>query len=320
MPWCWSARPYRGRFSYAGPRDKRVAADVARPGRTPAGDPRASARCRHATARSPCRPRHSCAPTCRRDCVLAEVIADCLVTAASSNRARAGPCDGTSTTLERNAGHRRLHHHGGAVDARRARDARLDHVGLRHQHRHAAFAVHDERLQAGHAGARRAGACRLPGELRDRARTPLTRGGFAFRLGTTSVAADFIAEASRIDLNTAPARIALRPASPASARTATRPAPTRTSIVGYRSSPQDGTPDRRSRHLPRGRARPIGRAAHRSSTSAELGLVMGIPDPMVERVTPFVTVYCGQPQINIYECGAAGAGRASRHGPGAVSA
>ena len=34
---------------------------------------------------------------------------------------------------------------------------------------------------------------------------------------------------------------------------------------------------------------------------AELGLVMGIPEVMVERATPYLTVYSGQGQINILD-------------------
>ena len=36
------------------------------------------------------------------------------------------------------------------------------------------------------------------------------------------------------------------------------------------------------------------------SNFAGLGLVLGIPELMVERALPYLTVYSGQPQVNIF--------------------
>ena len=52
---------------------------------------------------------------------------------------------------------------------------------------------------------------------------------------------------------------------------------------------------------------------------AELGLVLGIPEAMVERAMPFVTVYSASRASTSDGRGAAGARRAARHGPGAGS-
>src|SRR5205085_2660138 len=34
--------------------------------------------------------------------------------------------------------------------------------------------------------------------------------------------------------------------------------------------------------------------------AGELSLVLGVPDVLIERASPFLTVYSGQPQINIF--------------------
>ena len=158
-----------------------------------------------------------------------------------------------------------------------------------------AFAVHDERLQAGELT--RAALELVAYRIKASQDMPLRRGGLVFRLGNASVTADFNSEAARIDLNSAPKALLAGlfvglGADPNAANTyADR-------IVGYRSSPQDGTPDAEaatyraagSLYAPRGA--PFQHAA-------ELALVIGIPDFMVERAMPFVTVYSGLPQVNI---------------------
>jgi len=67
-------------------------------------------------------------------------------------------------------------------------------------------------------------------------------------------------------------------------------------IIGWRTAPGSGTPDESSYYRAAGllyspRTAPFQHVA-------ELGLVLGIPEVLVERATPFLTVYSGQAGIN----------------------
>jgi general secretion pathway protein K len=126
-----------------------------------------------------------------------------------------------------------------------------------------------------------------------------TRGRFVFRIGNAQVTTDFNSETARIDLNAAPTELlsglfAALGAAPANAQTyADR-------IVAWRSPPSPNTADNEASnyraaglvYAPRGSQFPH---------ASELGLVLGIPDVMVERALPFLTVYSGRPQINILD-------------------
>jgi general secretion pathway protein K len=160
----------------------------------------------------------------------------------------------------------------------------------------AGFAVHDERLQAGTL-ARAAMELSVYRVNSVTAQGAPTRGSFAFRMGSASVATDFVAETARIDLNTAPREMlsglfvafgAARNAADAYAD----------QILAWRSIPAQGAPDPAAYY--RAAGLPYSPRGAPFQHVAELGLVLGIPEAMVERVTPFVTVYSGQPQINIY--------------------
>ena len=115
------------------------------------------------------------------------------------------------------------------------------------------------------------------------------------------VNAEFISETARIDLNAAPKELlaglfAALGAPRSAGRLLRRP---HHRLAQRR--PRAGDRRTRAAHLSRRRPALRRRAARRSRTSAELGLVHGIPEVMVERALPFLTVYSGQPQINIFD-------------------
>jgi len=126
-----------------------------------------------------------------------------------------------------------------------------------------------------------------------------TRGRFGFRLGRANVMVDFSSETARIDLNAAP-KVLLTgffDALGASHEDADRYADR---VIGWRTTPKPlaqvdeadlyrsgGLP-----YLPRGAP-----FAHAS----ELWLVQGLPPALVGRAIPFVTVYSGRPEINVFD-------------------
>ena len=159
-----------------------------------------------------------------------------------------------------------------------------------------AFAVHDERVQA-EALTRAAIELSLYNIVRD-AEQPPSRGAFAFRMGTANVAAEFNSEMARIDLNAATKQLlaGLFAGLGAPAQAADSYADR---IIGWRSTPAPGVPDESALYRTAGLAYSPRGAPFQHV--AELGLVMGIPEVMVERATPYLTVYSGQGQINILD-------------------
>jgi general secretion pathway protein K len=158
------------------------------------------------------------------------------------------------------------------------------------------FTVHDERLQA---ETLMRGAIELSVyRSTTNPQGALSRGSFAFRLGTANVATDFTAETARIDLNTAPrellAGLFVGLGAPRNAADGYAD-----QIIAWRSPPPESGPDPASYY--RAAGLPYSPRGAPFQHVAELGLVLGIPEPMVERATPFVTVYSGQPQINIFD-------------------
>jgi general secretion pathway protein K len=160
-----------------------------------------------------------------------------------------------------------------------------------------AFGVHDDRLKA--EGMVKAGVELTSYLITARPEQRETQGAFVLRMGQANVAVDFRSEAARIDLNAAPKELLAGlftafGASPANAETyADR-------VIGWRKPPAEAGADPESnayrtaglRYPPRG-----GNFAH----VGELSLVMGLPPLLVERVQPFVTVYSGQAQVNVFE-------------------
>jgi general secretion pathway protein K len=156
-----------------------------------------------------------------------------------------------------------------------------------------AFTVHDERLQA-ETMARAALELTVYQVSLDPQTAP-TRGSFAFRIGNATVATEFVAETARIDLNAAPKEllsglfVGLGATRGAADYYADR-------IVAWRSTSQPGAPEESSYYRAAGliyspRGAPFQHVA-------ELGLVLGIPEGMVERALPFVTVYSAQAGVN----------------------
>jgi general secretion pathway protein K len=160
-----------------------------------------------------------------------------------------------------------------------------------------AFTIHDERLQAETMARAAIELTVYQFNLQGQAAAP-TRGSFAFRIGNATVATDFVAETARIDLNAAPKEllsglfVGLGAPRPAADTYADR-------IIGWRSPPAENTAVEANLYRaagvvysPRG-----GLFQH----VAELGLVMGIPEIMVERALPFLTVYSGQAAVNVMD-------------------
>lgn len=159
-----------------------------------------------------------------------------------------------------------------------------------------AFTVHDERLQA---EAMVTASLELTAyQLAVPQETRPTQGSFTFRIGRANIGVDYRSEAARIDLNTAPKELLSGLFTVLGARRddadnyANR-------IFGWRLPPGDGVDAEASAYRTAGlRYQPRGAAfAH----VGELSLVLGVPELMVERATPFLTVYSGQPQINVME-------------------
>jgi general secretion pathway protein K len=127
-----------------------------------------------------------------------------------------------------------------------------------------------------------------------------TRGAFRFRLGGADVTVEFLSEAARIDLNTAPKGLiaglfAVLGAQPEAAeRYADR-------VVGWRTRPKPTAQDDEEDSLYRTAG--LGYSPRRSPFNhvAELWLVQGLPPVLVERALPFVTVYSGMPNINVLD-------------------
>jgi general secretion pathway protein K len=162
-----------------------------------------------------------------------------------------------------------------------------------------AFAVHDERLQA-------EGLARAAIELsvyqvtstQQTQQTPPSRGTFLFRIGNAEVNAEFNAETARIDLNAAPKEllaglfVTLGTQRGQADYYADR-------IVGWRNPPSQENPEAES-GLYRAAGLTYGPRGAPFQHVGELSLVLGVPDVLIERASPFLTVYSGQPQINIF--------------------
>jgi general secretion pathway protein K len=125
-----------------------------------------------------------------------------------------------------------------------------------------------------------------------------SHGAFSFRLGNAVASAQFRSEASRIDINQAPKELlaglfmgfGARPDD--AVNYADR-------IVAWRTKPQPGADPEASLYQAAGR-RYVPRGAPFPSTG-ELWLVLGLPDALLERIIPFVTVFSGRPQISILD-------------------
>lgn len=123
------------------------------------------------------------------------------------------------------------------------------------------------------------------------------RGAFRFRLARTSVEVEFMSEAARIDLNSAPKALiaglfaTLGAQSSDAADYADR-------VVAWRTPVKPGAPDREEAlYLAAGLTYPPRRAPF--NHLEELSLVAGLPPALVERAAPFVTIYSGRRDVNV---------------------
>jgi general secretion pathway protein K len=126
-----------------------------------------------------------------------------------------------------------------------------------------------------------------------------TRGEVQFRLGAAKVAVSYISENARLDLNAA-SKVMLAGFFAGLGASNEEADLSADRIVGWRTPPKRGaeaTEDELYRsagrtYLPRGAP-----FAHLS----ELWLVQGLSPALVARAMPFVTIYSGQPEINIFD-------------------
>jgi general secretion pathway protein K len=159
-----------------------------------------------------------------------------------------------------------------------------------------AFTVHDERLQA--EGFARAALELSAYQVTANPQAPLTHGTFLFRIGNALVNAEFISETARIDLNSAPKELlsGLFTGLGAQRGQADYYADR---ILGWRSpQPPDNSSNEAANYRTAGML--YGPRGAPFQNTGELSLVLGIPDLMVERALPYLTVYSGQPQVDIF--------------------
>jgi general secretion pathway protein K len=156
----------------------------------------------------------------------------------------------------------------------------------------AALSVHDDRLQA-------EGMVAAALELTAHQMTAVTqeqrppRGAFSFRIGRATVSAQFHPESARIDLNQAPPELLAGLFAALGAGDAPALAER---VVAWRQPPPEGADAEADRYRAAGR-----RYAPRGAAFphvGELWLVIGLPEALVERALPFLTVYSGQAQVN----------------------
>lgn len=154
--------------------------------------------------------------------------------------------------------------------------------------------VHDERVQA-EALTSAAVELAVYRMTAGAAPTP-TRGRFDFRARGAGVTVEFRSEAARIDLNAAPKALL------AGLFTALGAVPELAQgyadrVIAWRTPvPADAADDETAAYRTAGL--PYGPRLAPFPHPSELTLVLGLPEVLVERALPFVTVYSGQPQVH----------------------
>jgi len=126
-----------------------------------------------------------------------------------------------------------------------------------------------------------------------------TRGTFRFRLAQAAVTVNYVAETARIDLNAAPKEMlaGLFVALGAQGETAELYADR---IIGWRTTPKPGEAENEDARY-RGAGLTYGPRGAPFEHVDELWLVQGLPPAIVERAMPFVTVFSGRPDVNVFE-------------------
>jgi general secretion pathway protein K len=126
-----------------------------------------------------------------------------------------------------------------------------------------------------------------------------TQGAFRFRMLRANVSVEFVSEAARIDLNSAPKPMiaglfTVLGASPeAAAAYADR-------VVAWRTPPQQGVADGEDALYRAAGLRYSPRRAPFNHVD-ELWLVLNLPPALVERALPFVTIYSGLGTVNVLD-------------------
>lgn len=126
-----------------------------------------------------------------------------------------------------------------------------------------------------------------------------TRGQFAFRLGRANVVVNYSSETARLDLNAAPKPLlagffmSLGVPSDKADRYADR-------IIGWRKPPNPTDQGNESALYRAAGLSYLPRSAPFPHTS-ELWLVQELPPALVRRAMPFVTVFSGRPDINVFD-------------------
>jgi general secretion pathway protein K len=126
-----------------------------------------------------------------------------------------------------------------------------------------------------------------------------TRGQFGFRLARAKVVVNYSSEAARIDLNEAPKIllagffVALGAPNDDANGYADR-------IIGWRKPPKP-TDQANEAALYRSVGLPYLPRGAPFAHASELWLVQGLPPALVGRALPFVTVYSGRPDINVFD-------------------
>jgi general secretion pathway protein K len=129
--------------------------------------------------------------------------------------------------------------------------------------------------------------------------SPPTQGAFTFRAERANVVVEFRSESARIDLNAAPKELlaglfrVLGVGGDLAVAYADR-------VIAWRTPPTAASQDNESSAY-RTAGLPYGPRLGPFPHTAELSLVLGLPELLVERALPFVTVYSKQAQINPFD-------------------
>jgi general secretion pathway protein K len=124
-----------------------------------------------------------------------------------------------------------------------------------------------------------------------------SHGAFDLRVGRTRVAVRFQSEAARIDLNAAPTDL-LAGLFTAVGVDLTHAKTYTDRVIGWRTKPNtDAVSKEEKLYAEEGVRYPPRQAQF--DDALELSLLPGLPEPVVERVLPFVTVFSGRPGIDV---------------------
>lgn len=134
-------------------------------------------------------------------------------------------------------------------------------------------------------------------QIGQRANVRPLQGNFDFRQGTATIGVNFTSENSRIDLNFAPKEVlaGLFSSVGADADDASGYADR---IIAWRAPLKAGTADADA-DLYRSSGKDYGPRHGPFQQTNEIGLVAGLPPYLVDKVLPYLTVYSGQPQVNV---------------------